>query len=321
MKVIAIRLVLAFGVILSSVLVPTANATNVTSKAGAKLAIINIQKAISKSSSELRNLGENEIVGNSKIAIKYSQLLEPLTQKWIIDKKAAEDKIVASLADLNRQSNFIVLWDNFVGCNVKQDKCIKGSIYNIPFDTKNEVNQSGFDRNILIGVIAPQDKLGYDKAREIYKLALENLPRVNDAYQEADFALREQVFAEYDAQEERLKAAVNVQKLALTAAKRAALASSDFELNFKTAFYFQYNLDSLYLVGSSSFSNIDSFLDALNVVSASQAYTLGSGIAKNYQASKASAFNKNLGSIFISDSDFKSLYSKALTLYRNSARK
>jgi hypothetical protein len=153
------------------------------------------------------------------------------------------------------------------------------------------------------------------------KLALENLPRVNDAYQEADFALREQVFAEYDAQEERLKAAINVQKLALTAAKRAALASSDFELNFKTAFYFQYNLDSLYLVGSSSFSNIDSFLDALNVVSASQAYTLGSGIAKNYQASKASAFNKNLGSIFISDSDFKSLYSKALTLYRNSARK
>ena len=321
MKRIATCLLLALGVILSSVLVPTANAANVTSKAGAKLAIINIQKALSKSSSELSNLGENSIVGNSKIAIKYSQLLEPLTQKWMFDKKAAEDKIIASLADLNRQSNFIVLWDNFVGCNVKQDKCIKGSIYNIPFDTKNEVNQSGFDRNILIGVIAPQDKLAYDKAREIYKLALEDLARVNDAYQEADFALREKVFAEYDAQEEKLKAAINVQKLALIASKRAALASSNFELNFKTAFYFQYNLDSLYLVGSSSFSNIDSVLDALNVVSASQAYTLGAGIARKYQASKASTFNKSLGSVFTSDSEFKYLYLKALNLYKTSAKR
>jgi hypothetical protein len=301
--------------------VQTASAANVVSKASARLAVVNIQKSIVKSTSDLRNLGENTIVGDSKIAIKYSQLLEPLTQKWLSDKKAAEDEISASLADLNRQSNFIVLWDNFVGCNVRQDKCVKGSIYNIPFDSKNEVNQSGFDRNILIGVIAPQDKLGYDKARETYKLALENLSRVNDAYQEADFALREQVFAEYDAQEEKLKSTLNVQKLTLTAAKRASLASRDFETNFKTAFQFQFNLDSLYLVSSSSFSQIESYLDALNVVSASQAYVLGSGISRNYQSSKAASFNKSLGNAFTNDSEFRSLYSKALSLYRSSAKK
>jgi hypothetical protein len=300
---------------------PPALAAGVTTKTGAKLAVVNIQKSIENSTSDLRNLGENAIVGNSKIAIKYSQLLEPLTQKWLIDKKAAEDKISASLADLNRQSNFIVLWDNFVGCNVKQDPCKKGAVYNIPFDVKNEVNQNGFDRNISIGVIAPQDKLEYDKARENYKLALENLPRVNDAYQEADFALREQVFAEYDAQEEKLKAALKVQKLSLTAAKRASLASRDFETHFKTAFQFQYNLDSLYLVSSSSFSQIESYLDALNVVSASQAYVLGSGISRNYQSSKAASFNKSLGNAFTNDSDFRSLYSKALSLYRSSAKK
>jgi hypothetical protein len=298
-----------------------ANAANVTSKAGAKLAVTNIQKAISKSTSDLRNLGENAIVGNTKLAIKYSQLLEPLTQKWLSDKKAAEDRISASLADLNRQSNFIVLWDNFVGCNPRQDKCIKGSIYNIPFDTKNEVNQSGFDRNILIGVIAPQDKLGYDKARENYKLALENLTRVNDAYQEADFAIREKVFAEYDSEEEKLNAMLNVQKLALTAAKRASLASRDFETNFKTAFQFQYNLDSLYLVSSSSFSQIESYLDALNVVSASQAYLLGSGISRNYQSSRAASFNKSLGDAFTNDPEYRSLYSRALSLYRSSSKK
>ena len=315
------RLVSAVLLILIIAPFQIASAANVTSKAGAKVAVTNIQKAISKSTSDLRNLGENAIVGNTKLAIKYSQLLEPLTQKWLSDKKAAEDKISASLADLNRQSNFIVLWDNFVGCNPKQDKCIKGSIYNIPFDTKNEVNQSGFDRNILIGVIAPQDKLGYDKARETYKLALENLTRVNDAYQEADFAIREQVFAEYDSEEEKLKATLNVQKLALTAAKRASLASRDFETNFKTAFQFQYNLDSLYLVSSSSFSQIESYLDALNVVSASQAYMLGSGISRNYQSSKAASFNKGLGGAFTNSSEYRSLYSRALSLYRSSARK
>jgi hypothetical protein len=310
-------------VLITSFLTPTQNAfaANVTSKTGAKLAVVNIQKSIVKSTFDLRNLGENEIVGNSKIAIKYSQLLEPLTQKWLSDKKAAEDKISASLADLNRQSNFIVLWDNFVGCNVRQDKCIKGSVYNIPFDTENEVNQSGFDRNILIGVIAPQDKLAYDKARENYKLALANLTRVNDVYQEADFAVREQVFAEYDKEEEKLKAALNVQKLALTAAKRALLASRDFETNFKTAFQFQYNLDSLSLVSSSSFSQIESYLDALNVVSASQAYVLGTGISRNYQSSKAASFNKSLGNAFTNEPEFRSLYSKALSLYRSSAKK
>jgi hypothetical protein len=296
-------------------------AANVTSKTLAKLAVVNIQKSIVKTTSDLRNLGENAIVGNSKIAIKYSQLLEPLTQKWLIDKKAAEDKVTESLAALNRQSNFIVLWDNFVGCNVKQDPCKKGSVYNIPFDVKNEVNQSGFDRNILIGVIAPQDKLGYDKAREVYELALENLTKVNDAYQEADYALREKIFAEYDAEEERLKATLEIQKLTLVAAKRASLASRDFESNFKTAFYFQYNLDALYLIGNSSFSQIESYLDALNVVSASQAYALGIGISRNYQASKASSFNKSLGNAFIGESEFKSLYSKALSLYRSSAKK
>ena len=305
-----------------SFLTPLQNAVaaNVTNKAGAKLAVVNIQKSIVKTTSDLRNLGENAIVGNTKIAIKYSQLLEPLTQKWLSDKKAAEDKISASLADLNRQSNFIVLWDNFVGCNAKQDPCKKGAVYNIPFDVKNEVNQSGFDRNILIGVIAPQDKLGYDKARENYKLALENLPRVNDAYQEADFALREQVFAEYDAEEERLRVNLNVQKLALTAAKRASLASRDFETNFKTAFQFQYNLDSLYHVSSASFSQIESYLDALNVVSASQAYTLGVGISRSYKASKAASFNKSLGDAFTNDSEYRSLYSQALSLYRNSSK-
>ncbi len=314
------RLVSAVLLILIIAPFQIASAANVTSKAGAKLAVTNIQKAISKSTSDLRNLGENAIVGNSKIAIKYAQLLQPLTQKWLIDKKAAEDKISSSLADLNRQSNFIVLWDNFVGCNVRQDPCKKGAVYNIPFDVKNEVNQSGFDRNILIGVIAPQDKLGYDKARENYKLALENLPRVNDAYQEADFLLREQVFAEYDAKEEKLKAALNVQKLSLTAAKRASLASRDFETHFKTAFQFQYNLDSLYLVSSSSFSQIESYLDALNVVSASQAYVLGSGISRNYQSSKAASFNKSLGNAFTNDSEYRTLYSQALSLYRNSSK-
>jgi hypothetical protein len=301
--------------------VQSATAANVTSKAEAKLAVTNIQKAISKSTSELRNLGENAIVGNTKIAIKYSQLLEPLTQKWLSDTKAAEDKISASLADLNRQSNFIVLWDNFVGCNVRQDKCIKGSIYNIPFDTKNEVNQSGFDRNVAIGVIAPQDKAAYDKAREAYKIALQDLVKVGDAYQEADYDLRTRIFADYDAEEERLKANLNLQKLALTAAKRASLALSNFETNFKTAFQFQYNLDSLYLVGSSSFSQIESYLDALNVVSASQAYVLGSGISRNYQSSKAASFNKSLGNAFTNDSEYRSLYSRALSLYRTSARK
>ena len=63
-----------------SFLTPLQNAVaaNVTNKTGAKLAVINIQKSIVKTTSDLRNLGENAIVGNSKIAIKYSQLLEPL---------------------------------------------------------------------------------------------------------------------------------------------------------------------------------------------------------------------------------------------------
>lgn len=306
------------AVLFLSVMAPfhTANATNVTSKAGARLAIVNIQKAISESTEGLRDLGENAIVGNSKIAMKYAQRLEPLTQKWLSDKKAAEDRISASLADLNRQSNFIVLWENFVGCNAKQDKCIKGSVYNIPFDTKNEVNQSGFDRNILIGVIAPQDKLGYDKVRENYKLALENLPRLNGVYQEADYDLRAQILADYDLESERLKASIKVQKLALTAAKRASLASRDFETNFKIALQFQYNLDSLYLIGSSSFSQIDSYLDALNVVSASQAYSLGVGVSKKYQSGKATSFNRALGNVFTKDPEFKSLSSKAMSLYR-----
>ena len=310
-------------VLISSFLIPiqSAIAANVTNKTGAKLAVINIQKLVVKSTSDLRNLGENAIVGNSKIAIRYSQLLEPLTQKWLSDKKVAEDRITASLAELNRQSNFIVLWDNFVGCNARQDKCIKGSVYNIPFDTANEVNQSGFDRNILIGVIAPQDKLAYDKARESYKLALENLTKVNDTYQEADYAVSEKVFTEYDREEEKLKAALNVQKLALAAAKRASLTSRDFEMNFRIAFQFQYNLDSLYLVSSSSFSQIESYLDALNVVSASQAYVLGTGISRNYQSSKAASFNKSLGNAFTNEPEFRSLYSKALSLYRSSAKK
>ena len=312
------RLVSAVLLILMIAPFQTASAANVTSKAGAKLAVTNIQKAISKSASELRNLGENAIVGNTKLAIKYTQLLEPLTKKYLVDKGAAESKVTTSLADLNQKSNFIIQWDNFEACN---GRCIKGSIYNFPFNTKDEVVQSGFDRNVAIGVITPQDKATYDKARESYKIALQDLVKVNDAYKEADYDIRTQIFADYDAEEERLKRSLNVQKLALTAAKRASLASSNFEKSFKTAFQFQYNLDSLYLVSSSSFSQIESYLDALNVVSASQAYMLGSGISRNYQSSKAASFNKSLGDAFTSSSEYRSLYSGALSLYRSSAKK
>jgi hypothetical protein len=296
----------------------TASAANVTSKTGAKLAVVNIQKSIVKSTSDLRNLGENSILGNSKIAIKYSQLLAPITNKYLSDRTVAEQKVSSSLADLNRNSNFVIQWDNFEACN---GRCIKGSVYNFPFNTKDENAQSGFDRNVAIGVLTPQDKIAYDKAREAYKVALQDLVKVGDAYQEADYELGKKIFAEYDAEEERLKETLNTQKLALTAAKRASLASRDFETNFKTAFQFQYNLDSLYLVGSASFSQIESYLDALNVVSASQAYTLGVGISRNYQATKAASFNKALGNAFTNEPEFRSLYSKALSLYRNSAKK
>ena len=56
------RLVSAVLLILMIAPFQTASAANVTSKAGAKLAVTNIQKAISKSASELRNLGENAII-------------------------------------------------------------------------------------------------------------------------------------------------------------------------------------------------------------------------------------------------------------------
>jgi len=312
-SLVSLALIMAF-------LVPfqNAHAANVSSKAGAKLAATNIQKLIVKSTSDLRNLGENSIVGNSKLAEKYRQLLSPITNKYLSDKSLAELKVSSSLADLNRNSNFVIQWDNFEACN---GRCIKGSIYNFPFNTKDEVVQSGFDRNVAIGVITPQDKATYDKARESYKIALQDLVKVNDAYQEADYDIRTQIFADYDAEEERLKRSLNVQKLALTAAKRASLASSNFEKSFKTAFQFQYNLDSLYLVSSSSFSQIESYLDELNVVSASQAYMLGSGISRNYQSSKAASFNKSLGDAFTSSSEYRSLYSGALSLYRSSAKK
>jgi hypothetical protein len=298
--------------------VQNANAANVSSKAGAKLAVTNIQKLIVKSTSDLRNLGENSIVGNSKIAQKYRQLLLPITNKYLSDRSVAELKVASSLADLNRNSNFVIQWDNFEACN---GRCIKGSVYNFPFNTKDEVVQSGFDRNVAIGVITPQDKVTYDRAREAYKIALQELVKVGDAYQEADYELGKKIFAEYDSEEERLKATLNIQKLALLAAKRASLASRDFETSFRTAFQFQYNLDSLYLVGSASFSQIESYLDALNVVSASQAYALGLGISRNYQASKAASFNKGMGNVFTNESEYRSLYSKALSLYRTSAKK
>ena len=307
-------------VLITSFLTPTQNAiaANVTSKTAAKLAVVNIQKSIVKSTSDLRNLGENAIVGDSKIAIKYRQLLAPITNRYLSDKSAAELKVASSLADLNRNSNFVIQWDNFEACN---GKCIKGSVYNFPFNTKDENAQSGFDRNVAIGVITPQDKIAYDNAREAYKVALRELVKVGDAFQEADYELGKKIFAEYDAEEERLTATLEIQKLTLTAAKRALLASRDFETNFKTAFHFQYNLDSLFLVGSASFSQIESYLDALNVVSASQAYALGVGISRNYQASKAVSFNKGLGNAFTNESEFRSLYSKALSLYRSSAKK
>jgi hypothetical protein len=312
------RLVSSVLIFLVIAPVHPASAANVITKTGAKLAVVNIQKSIVKSTSDLRNLGENSIVGNSKIAIKYSQLLAPITNKYLSDRSAAEQKVTTSLADLNRNSNFVIQWDNFEACN---GRCIKGSVYNFPFNAKDENAQSGFDRNVAIGVITPQDKVAYDKAREAYKIALQDLVKVGDAYQEADYELGKKIFAEYDAEEERLKATLNIQKLALAAAKRASLASRDFETNFKTAFQFQYNIDSLYLVGSASFSQIESYLDALNVVSASQAYALGVGISKNYQATKAASFNKALGNAFTNETEFRSLYSKALSLYRNSAKK
>jgi hypothetical protein len=294
----------------------TASAAKVTTKAGAKLAVTNIQKSIMKSTSELRDLGENSIVGNSKIAQKYRQLLSPITNKYVSDRSTAEQRVTSTLADLNRKSNFVIQWSNFAACN---GNCIVGTVVNFPFNTTDEIVQSGFDRNVAIGVITPQDKVAYDKARSAYKTALQDLVKVDDAYQEADYSLRTRIFEEYDAEEERLKSNLAVQKLALVAAKRASLALRDFETNYKIAFQFQYNLDSLYLVGSASFSQIESYLDALNVVSASQAYSLGAGISRKYQASKASSFNKALGNVFTKDPEFKSLYSQALSLYRGNS--
>lgn len=306
--------------ILLSFLMPfqSAIAADAISKASAKLAVVNIQKSISKSTTDLRNLGENSIVGNSKIAIKYSQLLAPITNKYLIDRDTAELKVTSVLADLNRKSNFVIQWDNYEACN---GKCVKGSVYNFPFNAKDETLQSNFDRNVTIGIISPQNKGEYDKARETYKIALQDLVKVNDAYQEADYELRKKIFAEYDAEEEKLRSNINIQKLALVAAKRASLSSRDFEANFKTAFQFQYNLDSLYLVSSASFAQIESYLDALNVVSASQAYTLGVGISRNYQASKAASFNRGLSNAFTNDPEYRSMYSQAISLYRSSAKK
>ena len=121
-------------VLITSFLTPIQNviAANVTSKTAAKLAVVNIQKSIVKTTSDLRNLGENAIVGDSKIAIKYRQLLAPITNRYLSDKSAAELKVASSLADLNRNSNFVIQWDNFEACN---GKCIKGLVYNFPFNT------------------------------------------------------------------------------------------------------------------------------------------------------------------------------------------
>lgn len=312
------RATLVFAIAVSLTLpLQSLNAVPAINKAGAKLAVVNIQKLISKTTANLQNLGENSIVGNSRIAQKYNQLLAPIAAKYLIDKNSSELRVNTALIDLDRVSNFVIQWDNYEACN---GKCIKGSVYKFPFNSKDENAQSQFDRSVLIGIITPQDKSGYDRARETYKIAVQESVRIDDAFGAAGYALGVMIFDEYDAEEEKLRNSLEVLKLLLIAAKRASLASRDFESNFKTAFYFQYNLDALYLVGNSSFSQIESYLDALNVVSASQAYALGAGISRNYQSSKAASFNKGLVNAFTNDAKFRSMYSQALSLYRSSSK-
>lgn len=296
----------------------SATAVNTINKTGATLAVTKIQKSIIKLTSDLRKLNENSSVGKSSLTVSYEQLLLPITDKYLRDKSISTSRVSTLLADLNLKSNFVILGEHYEGCD---GRCIVGSVVNLPYNSKYEDVQSWFDRSVLLGNITPLDNVAYNKARDDYKTALQELVEVDSIYKNADLELKEKVFAGYNLEDKRLKNDLKIQKLALIAAKRSLLSPRDFEQNFKTAFYFQYNLDSLNLVESSVFSDKASFPKALNIISVSQAYELGIEISRKYEKSRAMTFNKSLSGLSTSNSDFQLIYQKAFEIFKSSSRR
>jgi len=74
-------------------------------------------------------------------------------------------------------------------------------------------------------------------------------------------------------------------------------------------------------VGSASFSRIESYLDAWNVVSATRAHKLGVGIPRKSQAYMTASVIKGSGNSFTNRSEFRLLHTKTQSLYKGSVKK
>jgi len=112
---------------------------------------------------------------------------------------------------------------------------------------------------------------------------------------------------------------ISVLKPILDAAKRAAKAPSGFDAAFKNAYTFQHNLDCIYQLANSSFSDMQSLLSVRTVLSSIKENDAGQLIALSYSDSKAKAWNKKWGSTFNQFDNFDQSLNYALQIYRSFA--
>lgn len=303
---------------------PVAAASPVVTKSQAKLAITNLQKLVGLKANEIKRLDLKLAQDTEVIQNILQQDIQNINNKYANDNKNLNTQISNALEKIDSLSKFIVMVDNLSRCN---GVCTKGTILALPFKSNDDAAQRSIDQNVVGGAMIPQDKINYDLARKNYQTLVEQQPILQGKFQQdivdRNAKARSEISTlnyQYELAMEGAKQILEVSKSALTASKRALLGGSNFENNFKVAMDFEYNLLMIQIVADSPFSSITSVLSARAVLSAADDYATGLLIDRNYSDSKARAFNKKFGNVFISDQEYRSLFAQALKFYRDAIK-